>query len=176
SSRRTFPEQFQYACARTDAAWHSISQKVSHETQFPMEGLKPGKYKILARSLTKGLVPSEPLSFAFTVAGTPFPWTSTALGVLLLLALIALGWGYFQNRRIHRTSAELAAANRDLASARLQLANETEAERRRIARDLHDQTLADLRNLALLVDQLPASGSNDVRAHNAPSRPSALRS
>ena len=176
NSSRTFPEQFQYAFALYDAAGHAIKQKVSHDTQFPIEGLKPGKYKIVARAFTKDLVPSEPLSFAFTVAGAPFPWTSTALGVLLLLALIALGWGYFQNRRIHRTSAELAAANRDLASARLQLANETEAERRRIARDLHDQTLADLRNLALLVDQLPAAGANDVRPNRAPSRPSALRS
>ena len=176
NSSRTFPEQFQYAFALYDAAGRAIKQKVSHDTQFPIEGLKPGKYKIVARAFTKDLVPSEPLSFAFTVAGAPFPWTSTALGVLLLLALIALGWGYFQNRRIHRTSAELAAANRDLASARLQLANETEAERRRIARDLHDQTLADLRNLALLVDQLPAAGANDVRPNRAPSRPGALRS
>lgn len=176
NSSRTFPEQFQYAFALYDAAGRAIKQKVSRDTQFPIEGLKPGKYKIVARAFTKDLVPSEPLSFAFTVAGAPFPWTSTALGILLLLALIALGWGYFQNRRIHRTSAELAAANRDLASARLQLANETEAERRRIARDLHDQTLADLRNLALLVDQLPASGANDVRPNRAPSRPGALRS
>jgi signal transduction histidine kinase/ligand-binding sensor domain-containing protein len=176
NSSRTFPEQFQYAFALYDAAGRAIKQKVSHDTQFPIEGLKPGKYKIVARAFTKDLVPSEPLSFAFTVAGAPFPWTSTALGVLLLLALIALGWGYFQNRRIHRTSAELAAANRDLAGARLQLANETEAERRRIARDLHDQTLADLRNLALLVDQLPAAGANDVRPNRAPSRPGALRS
>jgi signal transduction histidine kinase len=94
--------------------------------------------------------------------------------VLLLLALIALAWGYFQNRRIHRTSAELAAANRELANARLQLANETEAERRRIARDLHDQTLADLRNLALLVDQLPTRAPN-VPPNRAPSAPGALR-
>src|SRR5207245_6879308 len=120
--------------------------------------------------------PATPLSFEFTVARASFPWTSTALGVLLLLALIALSWGYFQNRRIHRTSAELAATNRELANARLQLANETEAERRRIARDLHDQTLADLRNLALLIDQLPSSGADNLRPNRAPSRPSALRS
>jgi len=37
----------------------------------------------------------------------------------------------------------------------MQLANETENERRRIARDLHDQTLSDLRRLMLLTDQLP---------------------
>ena len=156
NSSRTFPEQFQYAFALYDDAGHAIRQKISHDTQFPIEGLKAGRYKIVARAFTKDLVPSEPLSFGFTVAGPPFPWTTTALAILLLLALIALAWGYAQNRRIHRASAELASTNRELAEARLQLANETEAERRRIARDLHDQTLADLRNLALLIDRLPA--------------------
>ncbi len=164
NSSRTFPEQFQYAFALYDAAGHVIKQKLSHDAQFPIEGLKPGKYRVTARAFTKDLLASEPLSFEFSVAGAPFPWTSTALGVLLLLALIALGWGYFQNRRIHRTSAALAAANRDLAEARLQLANETEAERRRIARDLHDQTLADLRNLMLMVDQSSPSLRSGTRA------------
>jgi signal transduction histidine kinase len=175
-SSRTFPEQFQYAFALFDASGKVIREKLSHDSQFAMEKLKPGTYKVVARAFTKDLVPATPLSFEFTVARAPFPWTSTALAILLLFALIALGWGYFQNRRIHRTSAELAAANRDLANARLQLANETEAERRRIARDLHDQTLADLRNLALLVDQLPASGGQSVRPNRSPSAPTALRS
>src|SRR5205823_14429609 len=145
-------------------------------SQFPMEGLKPGKYRVVARAFAKDLVGSYPLSFEMSVARAPFPWTTTALAILLLLALIALGWGYAQNRRIHRASAALASANSELADARLQLANETETERRRIARDLHDQTLADLRNLALLVDRLPAAGANNVRPNRAPSRPSALRS
>ena len=175
-SSRTFPEQFQYAFALFDSAGKVIREKISHDSQFAMEKLKPGTYKVVARAFTRDLTPSTPLSFEFTVSRAPFPLTSTALGVLLLLALIALGWGYFQNRRIHRTSAALASANRELADARLQLANETEAERRRIARDLHDQTLADLRNLALLVDQLPASGGESVRPNRAPSAPSALRS
>ncbi len=171
-SSRTFPEQFQYAFALYDSAGKIIRQKLSHDSQFPMEQLGAGKYKVVARAFTKDLTPANPLSFEFTVARAPFPWTSTALGVLLLLALIALAWGYVQNRRIHRTSAELAVTNRELAEARLQLANETEAERRRIARDLHDQTLADLRHLALAVDQLPADGT----LNRAPSAPTALRS
>ena len=135
-SSRTFPEQFQYAFALSDSSGKVIREKLSHDSQFAMEKLKPGTYKVLARAFTKDLTPATPLSFEFTVSRAPFPLTSTALGVLLLLALIALGWGYFQNRRIHRTSAALASANRELADARLQLANETEAERRRIARDL----------------------------------------
>jgi signal transduction histidine kinase/ligand-binding sensor domain-containing protein len=175
-SSRTFPEQFQYAFALFDSAGKVIREKISHDSQFAMEKLKPGTYKVVARAFTRDLTPATPLSFEFTVSRAPFPLTSTALGVLLLLALIALGWGYFQNRRIHRTSAALASANRELADARLQLANETEAERRRIARDLHDQTLADLRNLALLVDQLPASSGQSVRPNRAPSAPGALRS
>jgi len=158
-SSRTFPEQFQYAFALYDNSGKIIRERVAHDSQFAMEKLKPGKYKVLAQAFTKDLTPSVPLSFEFTVSRAPFPWTSTALAILLLLALVALGWGYFQNRRIHRTSAALASANRELADARLQLANETETERRRIARDLHDQTLADLRNLALLVDQLPPSNN-----------------
>ncbi len=174
-SSRTFPEQFQYAFALYDSSGKIIRQKLSHDSQFAMEQLGPGKYKVIARALTKDLTPANPLSFEFSVARAPFPWTSTGLAILLLLAIIALVWGYVQNRRIHRTSAELASTNRELADARLQLANETETERRRIARDLHDQTLADLRNLALLVDRLPASGVPE-RLNRAPSAPTALRS
>ncbi len=174
-SSRTFPEQFQYAFALSDSSGKVIREKLSHDSQFAMEKLKPGNYKVMARAFTKDLTEATPLAFEFTVARAPFPLTSTALGVLLLFALIALGWGYFQNRRIHRTSAALASANRELAGARLQLANETETERRRIARDLHDQTLADLRNLALLVDQLPAGGEQSVRPNRSPSAPGALR-
>ncbi len=162
-SSRTFPEQFQYAFALYDNTGEIIRQKLSHDSQFPMDQLGPGKYKVIARAFTKDLIPAAPLSFEFTVARAPFPWTSTALGVLLLLALIALAWGYVQNRRIHRTSAELAAANRELGDARSRLANETEAERRRIARDLHDQTLADLRHLALTIDQLPIDTNGGQR-------------
>ncbi len=155
ASTRTFPEQFQYGFLLFDGAGKIVRQKLSHDAQFAMEGLRPGKYKVVARAFTKDLVASSPLAFEFSVAGAPFPWTTTALAVLLLLALIALTWAAFEHRRIVSTSGALAAANRELAGARLQLANETEAERRRIARDLHDQTLADLRNLMLSVDQLP---------------------
>src|SRR6476659_9189936 len=126
-----------------------------------MEGLKPGQYKITARGYTKDLVASAPLSFTFSVAKAPFPWTSTALAILLGLALLALGWAIMERRRIAATSAALVDANRDLADARLNLANEAERERRRIARDLHDQTLADLRHLALLTDQLKTNGGGE---------------
>ena len=157
-SSRTFPEQFQYAFTLVDSNGQSIKQKLSRESQFTMEGLKPGKYTVTARAFTKDLTASTPLTFSFIVAKAPFPWTSTALAILLALALLALLWAILERRRIVATSAALVDANRELADARLNLANEAERERGRIARDLHDQTLADLRHLALLTDQIKVNG------------------
>lgn len=172
-SSRTFPEQFQYGFMLFDESGRLVKQKLSRDAQLMMEGLKPGRYRVEARAYNADLIASEPLRFEFSVAGAPFPWTTAALAVLLMLALIALSWGYFQNRRMARTSRALLEANRNLADARLQVANQAERERRRIARDLHDQTLADLRNLILLTDQLPAK-----EAENGHPRldPSAFRS
>jgi len=171
-SSRTFPEQFQYAFALLDANGVLINRRLSRESQFTMEGLSAGKYRVTARVFTKDLLASETMSFELTIARAPFPWTSTALAILLALALLALLWAILERRRIARTSAALVDANRELADARLNLANEAERERRRIARDLHDQTLADLRHLQLLTDQLPLNEA----AHNGQQPgPAALR-
>jgi signal transduction histidine kinase len=116
-----------------------------------MENLKPGRYRVEAVAFSRDLVASEPFAFDLQVERAPFPWFTLLLGVLLALSLAALWWGYRQNR-------QLAGANLQVAEAREQLAHEAESERRRIARDLHDQTLADLRRLALMTDQLPAGG------------------
>jgi signal transduction histidine kinase/ligand-binding sensor domain-containing protein len=158
-SSRTFPEQFQYAFTLLDQNGAIIKKKLSRESQFTMEGLRPGKYRVTARAFSKDLVASQPLSFELSIARAPFPWTSTALAILLALALLALLWAILERRRIARTSAALVSANSELADARLNLANEAERERRRIARDLHDQTLADLRHLLLLSDQPSVEGA-----------------
>ena len=148
-SSRTFPEQFQYAFTVLDYRDRIVHEKRSRESQLLIEGLKPGTYRVVISAFTNDLVASQALQFHVTIARAPFPWTSTALSVLLGLALVAMWWGYRQNRR-------LSGANQQLAETRMQLANETETERRRIARDLHDQTLADLRRLMMLTDKLPA--------------------
>lgn len=160
-SSRTFPEQFQYAFSLRDEGGAVIKRKLSHDSQFQVESLKPGRYKVTARAFTIDLTPSSPLTFEFVVSKAPFPWTTAALSVLLALALAALVGGYVQHRKIVRAGSELMEANRQLAAARLQLANEAESERRRIARDLHDQTLADLRRLMLLADEMQAGGGGN---------------
>jgi signal transduction histidine kinase/ligand-binding sensor domain-containing protein len=151
---RTFPEQFQYAFTLRDSRGRVVKQKLSRDSQFQAEKLPAGTYTLTARAFTLDLTPSASLAFDFEVARAPFPRTTAALSVLLALALAAALWSYTQHRRAVRSREELREANRQLAAARLQLASEAEAERRRIARDLHDQTLADLRRLLLLTDEM----------------------
>ena len=151
-SSRTFPEQFQYEFFLKNSKGEIIEKKLSSETQFSPTNLAAGAYRIEARSFNKDLLASDVLTIQFSVARAPFPLAATALGVLLCVALIALIWAIIERRRI-------VQKNRELAAARFDLANEAERERKRIARDLHDQTLADLRNLMLMSDKLPVDNS-----------------
>jgi signal transduction histidine kinase/ligand-binding sensor domain-containing protein len=153
-SSRTFPEQFQYSFSLAAAGSDIIDERISRDSQFLMDDLRPGRYRVVVRAFGNDLVPSDPLAFDFTVGSAPFPWTSAALSVLLGWALVALWYGYRQNRKLTQTNVALADTRR-------QLANETENERRRIARDLHDQTLSDLRGLLLSTDRLPAAGGDE---------------
>jgi ligand-binding sensor domain-containing protein/two-component sensor histidine kinase len=152
-SSRTFPEQFQYSFLLKNSKGEIIDKKLSNEPQFSPINLAPGDYKIEARSYNKDLLVSEPLTVNFSVPRAPFPWTATALGILLAFALVALIWAIIERRRIAQKNIELAAARFDLA-------NEAERERKRIAQDLHDQTLADLRNLMLKSDKLSTDTGN----------------
>lgn len=154
-SSRTFPEQFQYGFVLKNKAGEILDRKLSNEAQFSPTNLPAGAYRIEARAFDKELLASAPLIIEFSVARAPFPLTATALGVLLAIASVGLIWAFIERRRI-------AHKNRELARARFDLANEAERERRRIARDLHDQTLADLRNLMLMSDRLP-SGNGEFR-------------
>ena len=163
-SSRTFAGQFLYEFTLTDGEGRILSTRLSRDGEFQMEGLASGKYVLRAQARTIDLIPSEPLLVKFFVARAPFPWTSTALAVLLLLALGAVGWGWSQNKRLGRSNLVLETVNRELSSTRMQLANETENERRRIASDLHDQTLADLRRLALLTDQIDNGSGPETAA------------
>ena len=151
-SSRTFPEEFQYAYVLTDAKGEVIDSRVSSDAQYSPQNLPAGAYTITATAFDRDLNSSEPLAIRFSVATAPFPWTATALGVLLAIALFGLAWAVIEHRRIRLRTNELAAARFDLA-------NEAERERRRIARDLHDQTLADLRNLMINSDKLADNGS-----------------
>lgn len=152
-SSRTFPEQFQYGFLLKNQNGDVLDQRLSTDAQFSPAGLSPGKYTIEARAFNKDLLASETLKVEFIVARAPFPWTAAALGVLLAVALIGLLWAIIERRRIK-------FRNRELAAARFDLANEAERERKRIARDLHDQTLADLRSLMLMSDELPTETQN----------------
>jgi len=154
---RTFPEQFQYSFLLFDGKNQVVRKKFGSDAQFLMDNLAANDYTVEIRAFDKNLIASEPLIFQFKVEKPPFPWITLALTVLLLLALIALLWAILSQRKIFQKSSELKQANRELNTARLDLANEAERERRRISQDLHDQTLADLRHLQLLTDKLPAS-------------------
>ncbi|MGD9589363.1 MAG: two-component regulator propeller domain-containing protein [Pyrinomonadaceae bacterium] len=146
-SSRTFPEEFQYAFLLKRADGELVDSRLSSDPQYAPADLEPGSYTIEAQAFDRALLPSEPLIINFAVAKAPFPWTATALGVLLVIAIIALIWAIIERRQIARS-------NRELALARSDLANEAERERSRIARDLHDQTLADLRDLMMMSDRL----------------------
>jgi signal transduction histidine kinase len=127
---------------------------LSGDPQYAPADLRPGEYAIEAVAFNRDLLASEPLVIRFSVAKAPFPWTATALGILLAIALVGLVWAAYEHRRIK-------LRNRELKAARFDLANEAERERSRIARDLHDQTLADLRHLALLTDQIKTNGESN---------------
>ncbi len=162
-SSRTFPEQFQYSFLLFDSNNELIDKKFSDDSQFLMDKLKPDTYKVKVRAFDKNLLGSVPLVFNLTVERAPFPLIATVLAVLLFIALAALIWAIFSQQKTTQTSKELVTANQELNNARLNLANEAERERHRISRDLHDQTLADLRHLILSSDEVSTEKASEFR-------------
>lgn len=163
-SSRTFPEQFQYSFLLYDENDQLIDKRFGSDSQFLMENLAPNRYRVEVRAYDRNLIASNPLSFHLTVEEAPFPLVATILGILLVIALTALIWAIFSQQKIFRTSKQLVTANRELNSARLDLENEAERERHRISRDLHDQTLADLRHLLLMADEVSTEKAPEFRS------------
>ena len=158
---RTFPSQFQYEFRLLDRRLDEVKKVQTRDAQFAVENLPSGPYTIWARSISRDLVYSEPVSVRVRIRRAPFPWSTLLLSSLLAVAAAAAVWAFRQQRRLATTNRALEKTNVELRETRLRLANETEAERSRIARDLHDQTLADLRHLLVLTDQLPSSNDDD---------------
>jgi signal transduction histidine kinase/ligand-binding sensor domain-containing protein len=159
---RTFPSQFQYEFILQNGSGQQLNKFPTHEPSYATPELKSGAYTIVARAISRDLVYSAPLTVRVRIGNPPFPWSEFLLASLLGIAVAAAIWAFRQQRRLARVNKALGETNAELHETRLRLANETEAERSRIARDLHDQTLSDLRHLLVLTDQMPASNNDDI--------------
>jgi len=177
---KTFPSQFQYEFTLLDKNKNEVKRvPTTRDPQFTDGNLQSGPYTIVARAISRDLVYSAPLNIRLRIGSAPFPKSTLLLASLLAVAIAAAALAFRQQRRFAAANRALEKTNLDLTETRLRLANETEAERSRIARDLHDQTLADLRHLLVMTDQLPgatpSSGlPSSVLDDSAPS-PAALR-
>src|SRR5262249_25604449 len=112
---------------------------------------------------------SAPLNVRLRIPSAPFHWDTLLLATLLAVAVAAAALAFRQQFRLASTNRALEKTNVELTETRLRLANETEAERSRIARDLHDQTLADLRHLLVMTDQLSNSAPSPGMSSNSSS-------
>ncbi|MCI0660163.1 MAG: hypothetical protein L0220_03730 [Acidobacteria bacterium] len=158
---RTFPGQFQYEYILKTRVGEEIERKLTHDPQYSVGTLKSGGYRIVARAISRDLIYSPEIDLRFRIRSAPPQWTNMLLTALLGIAVGAAIWAFRQQRRLARANRALEETNLELHDTRLRLVNETEAERSRIARDLHDQTLSDLRHLLVLTDQLPATGNGE---------------
>jgi hypothetical protein len=154
---KSFPSQFQYEFSLRTRQGKELKKIQTHDPQFAVGDLQSGGYAVIVRAISRDLVYSAPMTVRLRIQSAPFPLTTLLLGSLLAVAATAAVWAFRQRIRLTRTNRTLEETNAELHETRLRLANETETERSRIARDLHDQTLADLRHLLVMTDQLPTS-------------------
>ncbi len=172
---KTFSSQFQYEFAVLDQnGKEAAPPRIQTDPQFPVENLQSGAYTIIARAISRDLVYSAPLNVRLRVLSAPFPKTTALLATLLAIAVAAAAMAFRQQFRLAAANRALEKTNIELTETRLRLANETEAERSRIARDLHDQTLADLRQLLVMTDQLSGANHSPALDDSTPA-PAALR-
>jgi signal transduction histidine kinase/ligand-binding sensor domain-containing protein len=151
---KTFPSQFQYEYTLTEDRRGPLKKIVTSDAQFQLTDLATGDYAITARAISRDLIYSAPFQFKLRIAPEAVSRTTILLTALLILAIGAGGYAFYQQRRTAKANQKLEVINTELRDTRIRLANITEAERSRIARDLHDQTLADLRHLLVMTDQL----------------------
>ncbi|MGH9939455.1 MAG: hypothetical protein ACREAM_24715, partial [Blastocatellia bacterium] len=168
---KTFPSQFQYEFMLLDKNGIDAQPRVkTRAPQYAVEPPQPGPYTIVARAISRDLVYSAPLNVRLRIDSAPFHWPTLLLASLLAVAVAAAAAAFRQQLRFASANRALEKTNTELTETRLRLANETEAERSRIARDLHDQTLADLRHLLVMTDQLPnANLSSGMPSSGMPS-------
>ncbi|HEX4950150.1 MAG TPA: two-component regulator propeller domain-containing protein, partial [Blastocatellia bacterium] len=151
---KTFPSQFQYEYTLTEAKRGLLKKIITSDSQFQLTGMETGNYTITARAISRDLIYSAPFQFKLWISPEAISTTTILLTGLLILAVGAGGYAFYQQRRTAKANQELEVTNEELRDTRIRLAHITEAERSRIARDLHDQTLADLRHLLVMTDQL----------------------
>jgi signal transduction histidine kinase/ligand-binding sensor domain-containing protein len=168
---KTFSSQFQYEFALLDKNGNE-PPKIQSDPQFAVENLQSGLHTIVARAISRDLVYSAPLNLRLRIRSAPFRWDTLLLATLLAVAVAAAALAFRQQFRLTSANRALEKTNLELTETRLRLANETEAERSRIARDLHDQTLADLRHLLVMTDQLSSGAPSSGSFSGSPSGPS----
>jgi signal transduction histidine kinase/ligand-binding sensor domain-containing protein len=151
---KTFPSQFQYEYTLTEEKRGVINQFITSDSQFQLTGMDTGQYTITARAISRDLIYSAPFQFRLWISPEAISWTTIWLTGLLIVAIGAGGYAFYQQRRTAKANQKLAITNEELRETRIRLEHNTETERSRIARDLHDQTLADLRQLLVMTDQL----------------------
>lgn len=157
---KTFPSQFQYEYMLTEARRGLLKKIVTSDSQFQLTGMDTGQYTITARAISRDLIYSSPFQFKLRISPEAVSWTTIWLTGLLVVAVGAGGYAFYQQRRTAKANQKLEVTNEELRDTRIRLANITESERSRIARDLHDQTLADLRHLLVMTDQLESPIAN----------------
>ncbi len=158
---KTFPSQFQYEYTLSKEKSGTPKTRISADPIFELKDATPGNYTITVRAISRDLIYSKPYSLKIWISPEGTSTTTILLTALLILAIAAGGYAFFQQRRTQRTNEKLEVTNNELRETRIRLATTTEAERSRIARDLHDQTLGDLRHLLVMTDQLtPQKAAN----------------